>query len=129
MKKHFFSGLVSWFSRLTDGQKLVGIVSAILLFSLLYWGLNGDGGITGFQVLARQKGGFWLGLIISVIAIGVLVYFMIRHYSKTQDGSSTTAFLIAIAIFMGIAFGKGCTDKANGGTTAGKGRPSTEQTK
>jgi hypothetical protein len=113
----------SFFQKLSDAQKLIAAVALILLISVLVFLFNADGGYSGWQILKQEGAGFWIVAIISVVIIYFLANAMVKRYEKTQEGGSTTAYLIAIAVFLAIAFGKGCTDKANGGVTTSQGRP------
>jgi amino acid permease len=106
---------------------LIG-VAVMLVIGLIEFLTNSDGGATGFEILANQTGSEWTRLIFGTLAIGVVVFLYRKFYEKKQDTrqESLISLAVAIMLFAGIAFGKGCTDKANGGVTSGNGRPNKE---
>lgn len=111
--------------KLTDGQKILIWIGICLVISVLVFTINKDGGASGWAILMNQTGGEWVRMIFCSLMVGVVAYAMLRYYNKNQDmpGNTVKAFVAAIMIFMGIAFGKACTDKTNGGVTGGNGRP------
>lgn len=85
----------------------------------------GKGGTTvsGWQIIANQTFGEWFWMLFASAIAGVVVWAYIKFYKKTQDSKGIVPFAIAFMLFISIAFGKACTDKANEGVTSGKGRP------
>ena len=100
----------------------VGVMLLIALFDFLFTKDAADS-FTGLRTLGQEGWNFWIWAIVLPIAAGVLVYFGVRIYNKNAEPSTLKAFLIAAIAFLVIAFGKGCTDKANKGVTTENGRP------
>lgn len=94
-----------------------GFIVAVLVFALITFLASG-----GAEVLGNEGAGFWIGLILFVAFALFVAYLGYRRYTKSQEGTDTIPYLIIVAIFLGIAFGKGCTDKANDGVTTSQGR-------
>lgn len=109
-------------------DKLWGLVTLAIVVLFLIVGVSAfmgsdEGGISGWQTLKQEGSGFWISSIILSALSGVALFFGIKVYDKNRDVKMLKPFLLAIVVFMSIAFGKGCTDKANDGVTTEKGRP------
>lgn len=102
----------------------LGVLAVILIIAAFaFFGKNShDDPTTGAQVIAHEGGGFWLGVVVCIIGAAAAIFLGIKRYNKTQDGNSLTPWIAAALLFIGIAFGKGCTDKANQGVTTKYGR-------
>lgn len=109
-------------------DKLWGLVTLAIVVLFLIIGISSfmgsdEGGISGWQTLKQEGAGFWVSSIILSALSGIALFFGIKVYDKNRDVKMLKPFLLAIVVFMSIAFGKGCTDKANDGVTTAKGRP------
>jgi len=111
--KKIFSGM----------NAVIILVSLFIVIATIVYLSNSDGGSSGWQIVMNQTGNEWFWMIFASIVSGVVVWAYTKFYKKTQDTKSIVPFAVAFALFFSIAFGKGCTDKANGGVTSGKGRP------
>lgn len=96
---------------------VIGFIGAVAVFALVTFLAGG-----GAQVLGHEGAGFWISLVLFVAFAVLAGWLGYRRYTRTQDGIDTVPYLIVVAILLGIAFGKGCTDKANDGVTTAKGR-------
>lgn len=102
---------------------VVIFLAVILIIAMIAFLGRGGTVVSGWEILKNQTTGEWLRMIGFSVIAGVVVWAYIRFYKKTQDGKGIFPFAIAFMVFVAIAFGKGCTDKANEGVTSGKGRP------
>lgn len=100
---------------------MIAFFGAILGISAVEF-LSGQGGTSGWSILAQQKWYEWLWMIVGTVGAVAVVLGFLRYYNKTQDVKGIKVFAIAIGVFLGIAFGKACTDKTNGGVTSASGR-------
>jgi hypothetical protein len=78
--------------------------------------------ITGIQALGQQGLSFWLWAIVFTALASAVAIWAFKRFA-TEDSSSFGNFWIIFGIFLAIAWGKGCTDKATDGVTSSKGRP------
>lgn len=102
------------------------VVAAMAIFAILTFLFTKDdheGAITGVQALKQQTTEFWIWAIALTIGAGVLTHFVVKKVKANAGYGVSYNVLIPIIVFIAIAWGKGCTDKANDGVTAGKGRP------
>ena len=106
-----------------DTLQVVLFVSVIILIAIPVFLGRGGTVISGWKTLMNQTGSEWLRMIIFSLCAVAVIYVWIRYYKKKQDGTGYRAFLWGAVIFIAIAFGKACTDKANEGVTSGNGRP------
>lgn len=74
--------------------------------------------ITGWQVLGMQSFSFWLWAIVFTALAAAVIYFLNRYLINGGDSKPFGNWWIVIAIFLSIAWGKACTDKATDGVTA-----------
>lgn len=103
------------------GYLVIGL-SIMIIAAFIHFLVNADGGLSGWQILKREGAAFWIGILLAGVVAGGLTKFAMLRYRKTQEGMSVIPIIVAIFIVIAIAFGKGCTDKANGGVTTEKGR-------
>lgn len=106
---------------------LIGFVTVALIIAFLVFGFGkNDEGHTGFQVIFHQ-GAWYITTMVFFALIGAGgLYFAYKIYDTTQEmGKSIIALIVGLVFFV-IAFGKGCTDKANDGVTGPGGRPVSE---
>lgn len=103
-------------------QVALGVAIVVAIAIPVFLGRGGTV-ISGWQVLMNQSAGEWFRMILFSLLAGVVIFFWIRYHRKTQDGRNYRAFLWSAVIFISIAFGKACTDKANEGVTSANGRP------
>ena len=101
---------------------LAAIIFAVTQFLFTKSG-DYEGAITGVQALQQQTTEFWLNAIGWSVASGVALYFAVKKIKKMAGFGVPLTVLVPAIIFIAIAWGKGCTDKANDGVTSGKGRP------
>jgi hypothetical protein len=94
-------------------------IAAFLVIGLTIFLFNRDGGASGAEVLGKEGGGFWFTAILFAAIGSGAVYLAFNKFKTTQ---AKIISLIVAAICLAIAFGKGCTDKANGGVTTSEGR-------
>lgn len=103
--------------------KLIGIsVGIIILVALIAFLFTGEP--TGWQVIFNQGAAYILSMFFFFAISLVAIYAAYRVYNKNQE--TTLGFWAAIVVavvFIAIAFGKGCTDKANSGVTGPGGAP------
>ena len=78
--------------------------------------------ISGCETLKQQTGGFWIGAVLSSLGIAGIVHFLVKKLRASGGIGVGYGSLVAIAVLLSVAWGKGCTDKANDGVTSGKGR-------
>jgi hypothetical protein len=80
-------------------------------------------GHTGAQIIFSQGFWylFWMGVFVLIALIAVVA--AVRIYRKTGNANKLGLPIFIAIVFLGIAFGKGCTDKANDGVTSPAGRP------
>lgn len=82
--------------------------------------------VTGWTVLKQEGWNFW-GWALGLTALsGVATYFIVKKV-KGDGGYGNISMLIPILILLTIAFGKGCTDKANNAVTTEKGNPNPQK--
>lgn len=82
--------------------------------------------LTGWTVLKQEGWNFW-GWALGLSALsGVATYFIVKKV-KGDGGYGSISMLIPVLILLSIAFGKGCTDKANNGVTTEKGNPNPQK--
>lgn len=74
--------------------------------------------VTGLEVLGNQNFSFWLFAIIFTVLAGVVIWVLNRYLINGGDSKPFGNWWILIAVFLSIAWGKACTDKANDGVTA-----------
>lgn len=101
---------------------VIGITVVLIIAMVAFLGKGGTE-VSGWEILMNQTFNEWFWMVLASVIAGLIVYAYIRYYRKTQDTKGITAFAAGFMIFVAIAFGKGCTDKANEGVTSGKGRP------
>lgn len=103
---------------------MIAVVSVILLISGYTFFFDSDeGGITGWETLKQEGPNFWFGVLFGSVGAAVVLHYLVKKVTKSGGVGVGYGSLIAVAIFLSIAFGKGCTDKANDGVTTEKGRP------
>ena len=110
----------------TDKKWAIPVIGIVLLFIIIalvsFFGKD-EGGISGLQALQQEGTSFWIWAIVLSALSGIVGFFGLKAYDKEKDVKIMKPFALAIVIFLSIAFGKGCTDKANDGVTTEKGRP------
>ncbi len=74
--------------------------------------------VTGWQVLGMQSFSFWLWAIFFTALAGVGIWAANKYLINGGDSKPFGNWWILIAVFLSIAWGKACTDKANDGVTA-----------
>lgn len=99
------------------------VMITVALFVFLFTKGVHEGAITGFQALDQQGTDFWIGAILFSVGAGVITYFALRKSKNLGGFGLSLKWLIPVIVFVGIAWGKGCTDKDNDGVTAAGGRP------
>lgn len=103
---------------------MIAVVTVILLISGYTFFFDSDeGGITGWETLRQEGPNFWFGVIFGSVGAAIVIRYVINRVTKSGGVGVGYSALIAAVIFLSIAFGKGCTDKANDGVTTEKGRP------
>jgi hypothetical protein len=102
----------------------VGILAFIIIAIIAFAGKDAEGH-GGFQIIFNQGPLYIASMIFFALVAAGAAVFGISRYRKTQKTNSLVAPGIIMVIFLAIAFGKGCTDKANDGVTGPKGRPVT----
>lgn len=114
----------NWINKNKWTTVLIAFAVVILLISLREFLFTRDcpDCISGWETLGQQTGGFWLGAVLSSLAIAAIVHFLVKKLKVSGGVGVGYGSLIAIAVLLSIAWGKGCTDKANDGVTSGKGR-------
>lgn len=71
------------------------------------------GGITGMEALKQAGANFWVWAIVLSVVAGGAVYGITRYLKK--EGTGSLSMLIVPIVFLAIAWGKGCTEKADRG--------------
>ena len=107
---------------------VAGLAVIIIVAIIAFLGKGGTE-VSGWQIITNQTFGEWFWMLFASAIAGVIVWAYIKYYKKTQDAKGMVPFIVAFMLFVAIAFGKGCTDKANEGVTSGNGRPDTAQPK
>lgn len=97
---------------------LLGILTNEFLFTK-----DCDTCITGAQALAQEGAGFWFFAITIPIVVAVMVYFIFKYVDSQGGVGVSISILVIPLLFLAIAWGKGCTDKADGAVGTKKGRP------
>jgi len=105
---------------------VVAGIFVIIVISIIAFLSKGGTTVSGWEILTNQTFGEWFWMIFASAVAGGVVWAYIKFYKKTQDSKGIVPFAIAFMLFVAIAFGKACTDKANEGVTSGKGRPGGE---
>lgn len=100
----------------------IGITVIIIIALIAFLGKGGTA-VSGWQIITNQTFGEWFWMLFASAVAGAVVWAYIKFYKRTQDAKGMVPFVIALMLFIAIAFGKGCTDKANEGVTSGNGRP------
>lgn len=112
------NGLIGWGVAI-----LVAVILIISLYTFLFTKESYEGAITGIQALQQQTAEFWIWAILLSALSAVGVFFIIKKVKQLGGYGLSLNVFIPIFIFIAIAWGKACTDKANDGVTSGKGRP------
>src|SRR5690242_6917159 len=105
------------------GWITLGIVVTFFIIAVSAFLGKDEGGISGWQALGQQSAGFWVLASLLSLGAGVIVHFATKAIKKGSDSRITIPAFIVIGVFLSIAFGRACTDKANDGVTSPKGRP------
>lgn len=98
-------------------------ITVFLIVAAIDFFFTKTGGVNGWQIVFNQTANEWFWMIFFSALAGGVVWGYTKFYNKKQDTKGYRPFAWAFIIFVSIAFGKGCTDKANGGVTSGNGRP------
>lgn len=85
--------------------------------------INKDGGVSGWYVITHNGFGYIALMIFFSAVAAAAIVFGIKRYNKTQEGKSIIPYIVVAFIFLAIAFGKACTDKANNNVTGPGGAP------
>lgn len=109
-------------------DKKWGIITAFIVGLMLFiagrtfLGRDCSTCISGWETLKQEGPNFWgtaiLGSVLAAVAGAAFFYF----YKKIKEFKPVKPLLIALIAFIAIAWGKGCTDKANNAVTTEKGR-------
>ncbi len=123
---------VSKFFDEKPGTSFAIVASIILFIGVLIFLFTKDNAanpnsITGWEVLGQQSFSFWLWAAFFSLLAGGVVAFLSKYFRADGDSKSFGVAWIVIGAFLAIAWGKGCTDKANDGVTAPQGRPDAVQ--
>ena len=119
---------------MTDKRLLIVLgvlISAILVIALgtFLFTKDCETCITGLTALKLQGGDFWVWAIGLTALSSFILYRIIKAVKKSGGYGISISVLIPIIVFISIAFGRACTDKANNGTTSAKGNPNIEISK
>lgn len=114
--------LFKFFDEKPGTSFLIG-AAAILLFGVVYFLFSKNNAanphsVTGWEVIRNQNFSFWLWAIVFTALAAAVIYFLNRYLINGGDSKPFGNWWIVIAIFLSIAWGKACTDKANDGVTA-----------
>jgi hypothetical protein len=120
------SKLITWIKEHKAAAIALGLLAVMLIIAACeFLFVKGNNQYTGWQILGMQGANFWITAVVCSVLAGLVAGYVVKKI-KADDGDSRTTFVpgfIVIAAFLGIAFGKGCTDKANDGVGTEKGRP------
>ena len=100
-------------------------VAVILLISLNVFLFTKDCPecYTGWQILGMKGASFWIwAFVLTALAAGVM-FLVVRALRASGGVGISLNVLIPIVVFLSIAWGGVCTDKANDGVTAEKYTP------
>lgn len=105
------------------GKVTLGIIAIMLVIAgVAFFGKDDGDPISGWEALGRMGASFWAWAVVLSVAAGAILSFGIKVYNKELDVKVLRPFLFATVLFLGLAWGKGCDVKTNGGVTAPKGR-------
>lgn len=91
---------------------IVGLAFVLIALLTFLVGKN-DAGNSGGYIIFHQGAWYIIGMILFCLIAAVAVRWGLRRYAATQEvGKLFLPFVIAVA-FLALAFGKGCSDKAN----------------
>lgn len=104
---------------------LIIFVSAVLIISLSVFLFQKDCAecYTGWQILGMQGLNFWGSAIFFTALAGGFTFFVVKKVINAGGVGVSLNWVIPIVVFISIAFGKACTDKANNGVTSEKFKP------
>jgi uncharacterized membrane protein len=97
---------------------VVGLAFIFIALLVFLVGKNDEGHSGGYIIFHN---GFWYvaGMVFFCLVAAACIVWGIRRYNASQEtGKLVLPFILAVA-FLVLAFGKGCTDKANNYTTSG----------
>lgn len=107
---------------------MIALVAGILLVSGYTFFFDSDeGGVTGWETIKQEGPNFWFGVLFGSVGAAVVIHYLVKKLTKSGGVGVGYGSLIAVAVFLSVAFGKGCTDKANNAVTTEKGRPNPVQ--
>lgn len=95
------------------------LIGFIVIALIAFLGKGGSA-VSGWQIVFNQTFGEWFRMVFFSALAGGIVWLYIKFYNRTQDTKGSFVFAVALLVFVSIAFGKACTDKANDGVTSGK---------
>ena len=102
----------------------LGVILTIILIGIgTFLGRDCPECISGWETLKQEGPNFWWSAFAFSILGGASFWAFMHFYKKILDYGPVKPLLITCIIFLAIAWGKGCTDKANEAVTTEKGRP------
>lgn len=109
-------------------DKKWGIITLIIVALMLviagvsFLGRDCDTCISGWETLKQEGPNFWWSAAIFSALAAAATWAFIFFYKKIREFKPVKPLLIAVIVFLAVAWGKGCTDKANNAVTTEKGR-------
>jgi len=116
---------------MNDNQKdnrlmkiVFGFVAAAIVAAIAIFLFSRDpGGISGAETLGQEGASFWIWAVILTLASIASAVYGYRLFIKNQKPITIIVAAVVVVVLLAIAWGKGCTDKANDGVTTEHGRP------